>query len=93
MGEVRNKYCIKSAGMILTLVNIALMIVDIFLCGYQFRQTHQNFTSHGEYRVLGILQLCLVLFLFVSIFIAFVLFSCLSENKPFSLFVYHLYNI
>lgn len=81
MRGVRNKYCLKSTGMIMTLVNIAFIIVELFLCGYQFRQTHQNWTSNGEYRVLGILQLSAVIFIFVSIVMGFLLFSWLSESK------------
>ncbi|MCQ2816718.1 MAG: hypothetical protein MJ252_05565 [archaeon] len=56
-------------GFILSIFFLIFVIVDIFLCGFQYRVADMRWSKIGPYRVIGVLELTQVIFAFlVAIF-------------------------
>lgn len=72
---------IKSKGMILTAILSVFIFINIFLAGFDYRQTLHRWNSHGGYRVIGALEITLVVVAFVIIILSFLSFSVCYRTK------------
>lgn len=73
---------LKKIGLISNICLSILILVCIFIVGFDFKETHITWTSHGEWRHLGALQIIIVIVAFVVIILGFIAFTCCSSSKP-----------
>ena len=80
MGE-QQKAALKSKGMAMTVILFIFIFVCIFLAGFDYRQTLHRWTDKSPYRVIGAVQITLVVVAFVIVLLSFAVFSCCSNSK------------
>ena len=80
MGEER-KAALKSKGMAMTVILFIFIFNCIFLAGFDYRQTLHRWTDESPYRVIGAVQITLVVVAFVIVLLSFAVFSCCSDSK------------
>ena len=96
MGE-QQKSTVKSKGMVMTVILFIFIFICIFLAGFDYRQTLHRWTDESPYRVIGAVQITLVVVAFVIVLLSFAVFSCCSDSKGLILFVrftiYYYYSL
>jgi heme/copper-type cytochrome/quinol oxidase subunit 2 len=79
MCKNQNKDSIQLYGFILTIIYFIFLIVNIFLAGFDFKESHQNW-AEGPYKVIGILQLIVVCVGFIIVILGFLSFKIFKDN-------------
>ena len=86
MCKNQSKDSIQSYGLILTLIYFIFLIVNIFLAGFDFKESHQNW-AEGPYKVIGILQLISVCVGFIIVILGILVFKILKDKTGFTAIV------
>jgi len=81
MCKGQTKENIEKYGLILTIIYFIFLIVNIFLAGYVFKESHQDW-AEGPYNVIGILQLVDVCLGFIIVILGFLSFQIFKDKKP-----------
>jgi heme/copper-type cytochrome/quinol oxidase subunit 2 len=79
MCKNQSKDSIQLYGLMLTLIYFIFLIVNIFLAGFDFKESHQNW-AEGPYKVIGILQLVVVCVGFILVILGILAFKVFKEN-------------
>ena len=79
MCKNQSKDSIQLYGLMLTLIYFIFLIVNIFLAGFDFKESHQNW-AEGPYKVIGILQLIVVCVGFIIVILGFLSFKIFKDN-------------
>ena len=87
MGE-QERFALKRKGFFLSIILFVFIIICIFLAGFDYRQAIHRWTDDSPYRVIGALQIALVVISFVLIILSFLIFTMCSTNKGLIFFVY-----
>ena len=80
MCQNQSKDSIQKFGLILTIIYFIFLIVNIFLAGFDFKESHQNW-AEGPFKVIGILQLVMVCLGFFVVILGFLTFIILKNNN------------
>lgn len=86
MGE-QEKTALKQKGFLLSIILSVFIIICIFLAGFDYRQAIHRWTDESPYRVIGALQISIVVIAFIIIIISFLIFTMCSSNKGLIFFV------
>lgn len=78
--EDKRDGCAK-CGAGLAIISLVFIIVDIFLVGFQYRQTDQRWTNFGAYFAIGVLEVMYVVFVFAITVFGIVVLSMCKENR------------
>ena len=76
-----NKAVVKSKGIRMTVILSIFIVVCIFLAGFQYRQTLHRWNEDSPYRVVGAVEITLVVFAFTIVLFSFLAFSCCSKSR------------
>lgn len=82
-----DKAVVKSKGIRMTVILFIFIVVCIFLAGFQYRQTLHRWNEDSPYRVVGAVEITLVVFAFTIVLFSFLAFSCCSESRGFIVLV------
>lgn len=78
--EDKRQGFIKTAKLI-SIIVLILIIVDIFLAGFQYRQTDQRWSQEGSYFIIGVLQIIFVVVSFVIIVFGIIVLCCCERDN------------
>ena len=81
------KSALKQKGLLLSIVLSVFIIICIFLAGCDYRQAIHRWNDESAYRVIGALQISIVVIAFLIIIISFLIFTMCSTNKGLIFFV------
>ncbi len=79
MCKNQSKDSIQLYGLMLTLIYFIFLIVNIFLAGFDFKESHQNW-AEGPFKVIGILQLISVCVGFIIVILGILVFKILKDK-------------